>query len=275
MVVIEARDIVLRLGGRVLLSQVSLHARPGEVHVLLGANGAGKSTLLRTLSGELQPDAGEVRLAGAPLQQWTPRERARLRALLPQESTVCFAFTALEVTLLGRFPHHDGFPAVRDERIALQALTRLDAAHLAHRVYLSLSGGERARVQLARTLAQIWEPWRANPRCMLLDEPIASLDVVHQHQTLALVRALATAEGVAVVAVLHDLNLALQYADRVTLLSRGAMYGSGHPREVITPAALRECFGLEARVVQPREASHPLVLPMVDAAPACSSTLGA
>jgi iron complex transport system ATP-binding protein len=230
---------------------------------------------LRTLSGELQPDAGEVRLAGVPLQRWTPRERARLRALLPQESSVCFGFTALEVTLLGRFPHHDGFPGARDERIALQALTKLDAMHLAHRVYLSLSGGERARVQLARTLAQIWEPWRGNPRCLLLDEPIASLDVVHQHQTLALVRALAMAEGVAVVAVLHDLNLALQYADRVTLLSRGAMYASGHTREVITPAALRECFGLEARLVQPQEASHPLVLPMVEAAPACSPMLGA
>jgi iron complex transport system ATP-binding protein len=275
MVVIEARDIVLRLGGRVLLSQVSLHARPGEVHVLLGANGAGKSTLLRTLSGELQPDAGEVRLAGAPLQQWTPRERARLRALLPQESSVCFGFTALEVTLLGRFPHHDGFPGTRDERIAVQALTRVDAGHLAHRVYLSLSGGERARVQLARTLAQIWEPWRANPRCMLLDEPIASLDVVHQHQTLAMVRALAGAEGVAVIAVLHDLNLALQYADRVTLLAGGAVHASGLTREVITAAALRECFGLEARLVQPPEASHPLVLPLMDARCAIPFPFGA
>jgi iron complex transport system ATP-binding protein len=274
MVVIEARDIVLRLGGRALLSHVSLHARPGEVHVLLGANRAGKSTLLRTLSGELQPDAGKVRLAGAPLQQWTPRERARLRALLPQESTVCFGFSTLEVTLLGRFPHHDGFPGARDESIALQALTRVDAVHLAHRAYLSLSSGERARVQLARTLAQIWEPWRANPRCMLLDEPIASLDVVHQHQTLAMVRGVAKAEGVAVIVVLHDLNLALQYADRVTLLSGGAVHASGLTREVITAAALRECFGLEARLV-PLGASHPLVLPLVNAPSRVPSPCGA
>jgi iron complex transport system ATP-binding protein len=238
---------------------------------VLGPSGAGKSTLLRTLSGELQPDAGEVRLAGAPLQRWTPRERARLRALLPQDSNVCFAFRALDVTLLGRFPHHDGFPAARDERIALQALAKLDATHLAHRIYLSLSGGERARVQLARTLAQLWEPWRGNPRCMLLDEPIASLDVLHQHQTFTLIRALATAEGIAVVAGMHDLNLALQYADRVTLLSRGTVYASGYTREVITPAALRDCFGLEAKLVQPWEASHPLVLPMMDTAPACAA----
>lgn len=273
--VIEARDVVLRLGGRTLLSRVSLHARPGEVHVLLGPNGAGKSTLLRTLSGELLPDAGEVHLAGASLQRWTPRERARLRALLPQENTVCFGFTALEVTLLGRFPHHDGFPGRRDERIVMQALSRVDAAHLVHRVYPSLSGGERARVQLARTLAQIWEPWQGHPRCMLLDEPIASLDVVHQHQTLGLIRALARGEGIAVIAVLHDLNLAVQYADRVTLLNGGAVHASGPTREVVTPAALRECFGLEARLVQPPEASHPLVLPLMDALPALPSALGA
>lgn len=110
---------------------------------------------------------------------------------------------------------------------------------------------------------------------MLLDEPIASLDVLHQHQTFTLIRALAAAEGIAVVAVMHDLNLALQYADRVTLLSRGAVYASGYTREVITPAALRDCFGLEAKLVQPCEASHPLVLPMMDTAPACAAMLEA
>jgi iron complex transport system ATP-binding protein len=271
MVVIEARGIVLRLAGRTLLSRVSLQAHRGELYGLLGPNGAGKSTLLRALSGELEPDAGEVRLAGAPLQRWTPRERARLRALA-QENSVCFALTALDMTLLGRFPHHDGFPVARDERIALQALAKLDATHLAHRRYLSLSGGERARVQLARILAQLWEPWRGNPRCILLDEPIATLDLLHQHQTLALIRALAATEGMAVVAVLHDLNLVLQYADRVTLLSRGAVYASGRTREVITPAALRGCFGLAAKLVQPCEAAHPLVLPMVDTAPVYAGT---
>jgi iron complex transport system ATP-binding protein len=110
---------------------------------------------------------------------------------------------------------------------------------------------------------------------MLLDEPIASLDVVHQHQTLALVRALARVEGVAVIAVLHDLNLAVQYAERATLLSGGAVHASGPTREVITPTALRECFGLEARLVQPPEASHPLILPLMDARSAMPSPLGA
>jgi iron complex transport system ATP-binding protein len=273
--VIEARGIVLRLAGRTILSDASLQARSGELHALLGANGAGKSTLLRTLSGELRPDGGEVRLAGEPLGRWSPRERARLRALLPQETAVCFAFTALEVTLLGRFPHHDGVPGARDERIALQALARVDAAHLAHRVYASLSGGERARVQLARTLAQIWEPWRGRPRCMLLDEPLASLDLVHQHCTLRMVRAMALADGIAVVAVLHDLNLALQYADRVTLLLDGAVHASGRTREVITAPVLRACFGLEARLVQPQEASHPLVLPLTQANGTVPSMIGA
>jgi iron complex transport system ATP-binding protein len=258
--VIEARQVAVQSGGRALLEDVSIRVEPREVHAVLGANGAGKSTLVRVLSGGLAPAAGEVRLAGTPLAHWRPRERARLRALLPQESQLCFAFTAIEVVLLGRYPHHDGRPGARDERIAAEALARVDALHLAARVFPSLSGGERARVQLARALAQVWEPWKAHPRCLLLDEPIASLDIVHQHLTLDLVRTLAACEGFAVLVVLHDLNLALQYADRVTLLRAGRVHSQGRPAEAVTRESLRECFGLDALLVQPAPGRQVLVL---------------
>jgi iron complex transport system ATP-binding protein len=214
---------------------------------VLGANGAGKTTLLRVLSGALKPWQGSVTLAGRPLAAWAPREQARLRALLPQDSQLGFAFSALEVVLLGRFPHHGGRSGPHDERIAMAALAR--------------TGGERARVQLARVLAQVWEPWQGRTRCLLLDEPIAALDIAHQHATLALARELAAGEGMCVVAVLHDLNLALQYADVVTLLHAGRVHACGRPSEVISRSALRDCFGLEAELVQPAQAAHALVLP--------------
>lgn len=258
---IEARDVVVRAGGQALLDGVDLRAGPGQLHVVLGANGAGKTTLLRVLSGALEPWQGSVTLAGRPLAAWSAREQARLRALLPQDSQLGFAFTALEVVLLGRFPHHGGRSGAHDERIAMEALARTDAAHLAHRIHLSLSGGERARVQLARVLAQVWEPWQDRTRCLLLDEPIAALDIAHQHATLALARELAAGEGMCVLAVLHDLNLALQYADVVTLLRAGRVHACGRPGEVISRSALRDCFGLEAEIVQPGEAAHALVLP--------------
>ena len=257
---IAASEVSVHAGGRALLDAVDIRIEAGRFHVVLGANGAGKSTLLRVLGGTLKPSAGTVVLAGRPLAHWSARDQARLRAILPQETQLCFGFTALEVVLLGRYPHHGGRAGARDERIALACLEQVDAVHLAQRVHLSLSGGERARVQLARALAQVWEPWQTHPRALLLDEPIAALDIVHQHLTLQRASELAGREGIGVVAVLHDLNLALQYADVTTLLCGGRVFAHGLPVDVITPAALRECFGLDARVIEQPGGDQRMVL---------------
>ncbi len=246
-------SLSVRAGWRLLLKDIDLAVRPGEFVAVLGENGAGKTTLLRALAGEsLAPlrAGGRVELAGRPINAWPPRERARLRAVLPQHTEVSFAFTALEVALLGRHPH--GATAA-DRAIALQALQLADAAHLAERAVATLSGGERTRVFMAATFAQLWETGFERPRFLLLDEPTGALDLAHQHHLLATARQFAAQRGLGVLAILHDLNLAAQYADRVLVLRDGRLLAQGAPREVLSPSLIAEAFAVAASVL-----AHPL-----------------
>ncbi|EXJ16452.1 hemin ABC transporter ATP binding protein [Imhoffiella purpurea] len=245
--------------GRALIDGVSLTLNPGEVLVILGANGAGKSTLLRCLSGELRPDAGEIRLNGVPLAAWSSGDCARRRAILPQQSPLNFPFTALEVAAMGRIPH--GGPGPGDTRIAAAALAAAEAEHLAERRYTTLSGGERQRVHLARILAQLWSPLpNDEPRYLLLDEPTASLDLAHQHATLALARRW-TDRNIGVLVVLHDLNLAAQYGDRIALMKQGRLLALDRPRAVLEPPLIEQAFGLPVSVIPHPEMGCPLVIP--------------
>lgn len=250
MIVLSATDITVIRGQRKLVDAVSIHLHAGEVMALMGENGAGKSTLLKVCTGEIQSGGGSrgsrgsITLAGKSLAQWKAIECAKLRAVLPQESNVAFQMTATEVVLLGRSPHCNGYPGVADLNIAREALALVDVVHLENRLFPTLSGGERARVMLARVLAQIWTPWRDHPRCLLLDEPTAALDIAHQHRALDIVRTFAREQGIAVLAVIHDLNLALQYADKVALLKGGQLQSYGSPDEVLTPENIAHCFQL-------------------------------
>ena len=242
-----AQDLRYVAGGRELLRGVSLRVAPGEVHAILGPNGAGKSTLLRLLAGELMPSSGEVALNGRRLAEWNRAALARHRAVLPQGESLRFSFTANEVVALGRMPALHG-SAAHETQIIAQALARADATHLAERLYPTLSGGEKSRVQFARVLAQVWEAPEGAPRALLLDEPTASLDLKHQHDCLRAARAFAQ-EGVAVVAILHDPNLALRYADTVSLLVKGLCVAQGETAAVLTPEQLEPVYGLKlARV---------------------------
>jgi iron complex transport system ATP-binding protein len=254
-----------------LLEGVSLEVRRGEVVAIVGPNGAGKSTLRRALCGEVELSGGEVRMSGRTLAEWTALERARVRAVMPQESTLAFPFTAFEVALMGRLPHLRGAEGARDYEIAFLALEAVEARHLAERLYPTLSGGEKQRVQLARVLAQIWEPTSSDERggkgagererFLLLDEPTSNLDLAHQHSTLAVARRLAF-EGVGVLVVLHDLNLAAQYGDRIVMLKDGGIAYTGRPHEVLTREAIREVFGVEAVVTAHPSVDCPLVVPI-------------
>lgn len=248
--VFEARDVTVVRGTRRIVDAVSLVARQGEVLALMGENGAGKSTLLKAMSGDLRPDRGEVLLNGCALAERTALEQARERAVLPQETSVAFAFTALEIVLLGRSPWSGGHPGARDRSIAQEALRRTDASHLAQRSYPTLSGGERARVMLARVIAQIVGPDAdrvSTPRALLLDEPSAMLDIAHQHGAFKAIRDLAREEGVAVVAVLHDPNLAALYADRVALMKQGRLLACGPSAETMSEERMTNCFSIPMR----------------------------
>jgi len=261
---LQARQIAVRLGGQLILDQVSLRVAPGELVAVIGPNGAGKSTLLRVLSGELKPHAGTVELLGRALESWPVRELARRRAVLSQHTTLEFAFSALEVVLLGRAPHGGG-AGPRELAIAYAALAAAEIEQLADRWYTTLSGGEQQRVQLARVLAQIWEPVDEQPRLLLLDEPTSSLDLAHQHHTLALARRFAR-HDTGVLAILHDLNLAAQYADRLLLLQRGQLLASGPPGDVLTAELIGRAFELPVHVMPHPSLPCPLVVAVPGAA---------
>lgn len=256
---LSAHGITVRVGARRLLDDISLDVAGGEVVAVVGPNGAGKTTLLRVLSGERRPDAGEVTMAGRSLEKWSLRERARMRAVVSQESVLEFPFTVFDVVLMGRTPHVHRSEDSVDEDVVWRALGRLELMELAHRWYPTLSGGERQRVQLARALAQLGEAPPGGSQYLLLDEPTSSLDIAHQHEALRLARDLAKKDTV-VVAVLHDLNLAAQYADRLLLLKGGRGIAAGEPEVVLTPANLRAAFDVESVVLPHPRLGVPLVV---------------
>ncbi|MEV0609925.1 heme ABC transporter ATP-binding protein [Polymorphospora rubra] len=251
---VVARDLRVRLGGRPVLHDVSLEVRAGEVLALVGPNGAGKSTLLAALCGDLPGSAGEIRIQGTPLSAWRPIELARRRAMLPQRATVAFPFTAADVVRMGRAPW-TGRPEQAEDTEAVAAALRLaDIEHLADRPFPRLSGGEQARVALARVLAQ-------RAPILLLDEPTAALDLRHQELVLGIARERAGV-GNAVVVVLHDLSLAAAYADRIALLAQGRVVADGSPAQVLTARQLTETYQHDIEIVlHPRTGTH-LVLPI-------------
>ncbi|MBD9392343.1 heme ABC transporter ATP-binding protein [Acidovorax sp. ACV01] len=244
-------QLAVGLPGRPLLAAVHARLAPGRVTAILGPNGAGKSTLLSMLSGQRAPHAGSVRLAGRALGDWGAQALARHRAVLPQDTAVAFDFSAQEVVELGRFPHRQ-HPSRHEGRIVREAMESTGVAHLAGRSVNTLSGGERARTHLARALAQIWEPLPDGAaRWLLLDEPTAALDLAHQHQAMALVRRWAVEQGIGVVVVLHDLNLALRYAHDSLLLAPGVTSARavGATADLLTPATIAQVWGVESTPV--------------------------
>ena len=254
-VLVEARGVTFGYPGREVLRDVSFTLRAGELVALCGPNGAGKSTLLRILLGLHAPAAGSVELGGAPVASLGRREIARRAALLPQESPPELPLSVREVVALGRLPHLGRLqpegPA--DARAVAEALAATDTASLAERPLTELSGGERHRVHLARALAQ-------GAPVLLLDEPTAGLDLVHQLQALELLRATVDAGRAAIVA-LHDLSLAARACDRILILAEGALQADAPPARVLTPEMLARVFGVRAEV-RTDGAGRPFVIPM-------------
>jgi iron complex transport system ATP-binding protein len=256
-----AHGISVRIGPATLLESVSLEVGAGEIVAIAGPNGAGKSTLIHVLAGDRPPSAGVVTLEGRAVADWPRLELARRRAVMSTDGAVAFAFTAEEVALMGRMPLHGGDPDDADHEVIRELLTAVDCTHLAGRVYATLSTGERQRVQLARAVAQVIaiEDDAPAARFLLLDEPTSSLDPAHQHTAMRLVRRTADA-GRGVLAVLHDLNLAAAYADRVVLMREARVIESGTPAEVLRADLLESVFDIPMLVIPHPQLSHPLVI---------------
>jgi iron complex transport system ATP-binding protein len=258
--VLTACDLGIRVDGNWLLRGVSLRLDPGELTVVLGPNGSGKSTLLGALAGERTASAGTVEFAGRPIAAWPAAALARRRAVLPQSSTLQFHFTVEEVIGLGRTPFRGTAEATADRAATGAAMRAAGIEGLRDRLVPSLSGGERQRVHLARCLAQLAAPVAADgPKALLLDEPTTGLDPAHQHRMMSVARNFARAGGLAF-AIIHDLNLAAQYADRLLILQAGRLVYDGSPLEGLTPGRLSSVFEIDAAVVAHPAGDRPLIV---------------
>jgi iron complex transport system ATP-binding protein len=267
-----AEHLHVTRGGVPILHDLSIRLEPGRVTALLGRNGAGKSTLLNVLAGELHSRGGlrvdgAVSLNGMPLERIDTRRLAQLRAVLPQASQPAFPFSVDEIVLLGRYPHTSrGGALTRDDHaVAAQALALAGAAALTGRDVTTLSGGELARVQFARVLAQLWPtatPLTARvPRYLLLDEPTAALDLAHQHLLLDTVRRIACDWGIGVLTIVHDPNLAARHADSIALLADGAVFAAGAPSDIMTPDLFERCYGFAVRMLDAGGDAPPVMVP--------------
>ena len=254
----SAQTVTLSRGHRTVLKDVSLSVRPGECVAVVGPNGAGKSSLLKVFSGDLVPQAGEVVLEGIPMSGWNRGELARRRAVLPQQSELLFPFPVRDIVLMGRAPHNGGIETVDDEQIADDAMQATDVLAFQDRPYDQLSGGEKQRVQLARVLAQVWPGSQVSGGFLLLDEPTSSLDLSHQHAFLKTARRFAR-EGLGVLVVLHDLNLAMQYADRIIMLYHGHCVACDVPEKALIPELIREVFKVDVRITKTPGLAHALL----------------
>jgi len=260
---ISATDLQIVFGTKKIIDIADFAIAAGEIAIIIGPNGAGKSTLLRALAGDLTPWQGIVNYDDTPLHRLRPRDLAGRRAVLSQSVDVAFPFTVFEVVRLGILAGTHGLDPQSARNLPHEALARVGLAGFEHRFYAGLSGGEQQRVQLARVLCQAWLPVvRGEPRFLFLDEPSASLDIRHQLLVLDIAAGYARAGG-GVLAILHDLNLAASYADRLIVMSNGIIAAEGRPQKVLTTELLRDVFGVNLPVGMAPAAPEPFILPQM------------
>ncbi len=250
---LSLKNISVQFGQRKLLDKVNLDVRAGELTILLGPNGTGKSSLLKTVTREIAFD-GECRVQGKPIQDWPADVLAKHLAVLPQHSQLTFNFSVREVVELGAL----GLTIEKTQlnHLVCRNMMKCDIYHLAERSYPTLSGGEKQRVHFARVLTQLEQ---AGPnKILLMDEPTSALDIQHQHRTLSIAKEIANAGGTVMV-VLHDLNLAAQYADKIVLLDGGQIVEHGTPKQALTPKSIERVYHYPVQVMTHPNHGYPVV----------------
>jgi len=256
---IRLEKVSLNLAGKPIVHGVELTIRAGELTVVIGPNGAGKSTLLKLIAGDYKASKGIVYFDGTRLEEWAVEALAQRRAVMPQSGDIAFPFTVLEVVRMGSMAYRCN-QQLANER-ALMALAQVDMEAFADRSFQALSGGEQQRVQLARTLCQVWSPIKDGAsNFLLLDEPISNLDIRHQIEILRLSKRYAM-KGGGCLAVLHDLNIAAMFADRLLVMKAGQLVSDGTPKETLTDQLMVETFGVPLKVNHQPKGSIPYILP--------------
>jgi iron complex transport system ATP-binding protein len=256
---LKTSGIHYSVGRKLILNDVSMDFQPGEFNMILGPNGSGKSTFLKIFSGEIHGYDGAVLYAGKKLETIKKAELAKERAVMSQQPELSFPLTVDEVVMMGRYPHFAFNPGRKDQAICEEVMQRLNLQSFKERNYLTLSGGEKQRVQYARVLAQIWEKPASGCRYLFLDEPLTSLDINYQQEFLQVAREFAKEETI-LVAVMHDINLAIQYGDKLFFLKEGELVAKGKPKEILTEELIRKVFDVKATIVNNPVSGNPLIV---------------
>ncbi|WP_419904032.1 heme ABC transporter ATP-binding protein [Kiloniella sp.] len=255
---LKATSISVRIGKTTLLEDISLELKSGLFLGILGPNGAGKSTLLKVLSGELKPSSGKVELDHVSLEDWNDEALAKRRAVMPQASQLAFPFSARSVVAMGRWPYEKLCTPFVNRISVERAMALTDIRHLSERSYSVLSGGEKQRVQLARSLAQTMGlTGDSTSKYLLLDEPTAGLDIAHQHAVLKAARQQCKNNNTATLAILHDLNQAALYCDDIAIISNGSLVNTGPAEIVMDPQVLSKTFECNVIKIQDKQCHKP------------------
>lgn len=246
---LEAKNISFNVGKKVILRDISTSFPPGKLTVILGPNGSGKSSLIKVLSGVIKKYKGEVLIKNQDIISFSELERAKFRSVLLQSIEVSLPFKVQEIVMLGRYPYIRRQTTNRDNEICFSALKTCGVSHLKNAIYANLSGGEKQRVQFARILAQIGYDNKEIPKILFLDEPTNSLDIKHQISLLDIAKDFAK-KGNTVIVVLHDLNLAMDYAEHIIFLKEGSKIAEGKKEEVMTESFLKKIYEIEIEIFE-------------------------
>ena len=253
----EASHISVRIRDKVILQDVNLAVHPGEFTAVVGPNGAGKSTLLKALAYENTNFRGEIKINGKSAKSYSAKSLSLIRAVLPQSSNVQFAFTAEQIVQLGRHAHRS--TKIENQVIVDEVMDLTSTTEFKDRNYITLSGGEKQRVQMARVLAQVWEE-TVYPRYILLDEPTSNMDIAQQQQLFSLAK-MVCSRNIGVMAIVHDLNQAVQFADQLYFLRDGKITASGEAKHVFTKSNIEETFCCRVNVYHDPCNNCPYIIP--------------
>jgi iron complex transport system ATP-binding protein len=256
---ISIKNIHYSIGKINIIKDISLAILPGEFTMILGTNGSGKSTLLKLFSSALNPTSGEIFYNDENLSLIKNVTIAKRRAVLSQRTDIHFPITAKEIVMMGRYPHFNFSPNKNDEDIVQEVMQLMDVEKFAERNYLTLSGGEKQRVQFARALAQIWNTDTETISYLFMDEPLTGLDIHYQLSFLKIATSLLH-KNLILVAVMHDINLAMQYADKLIFLKDGTLAAMGKPNEIVNPTLIENVFNVQASFIDTLDKKNRVVV---------------
>lgn len=242
---LSVKNISYKIGNKVLLDDVTVDFEVAKLNLIIGPNGAGKSTFIKLICNQIQSENGSVFYGNKNISSFSIADLARIRSVLSQNIELAFPLMVSEIVMMGRYPHFSGKPSQKDETACIEAMRFFDVYNMADRNYMTLSGGEKQRVQFARVISQIWYPVTDSCRYLILDEPLTFLDVHYQFDFMHKLVELLKNKDLIIIGVVHDLNLAAKFADKIVLLNQGKVLAAGDKYTVLTKENIKRAYQLE------------------------------